>query len=399
MRSLFELVSSSVKGLWARPARTALILLGPVIGVSAIVAAIGLTESAKGDVKARLDELGTNLATVQAASGFTPGGGLPRLPEEAAERIDAVPLIDSVSVVTELPGIRVLPHADAAEAFEVLPIAVRAADADLPDVVEVDMAWGRWLDPWDEIEGHRTVVLGSEVAEAFAVLPGERRSVLIGDRLYGVSGVISEMELLPNYNLSVFISFQAAEDDWNDEGGPTEAVFRVTEGTRLVESDVDFLNTVITYGGPGGIDPPVIPTDALEAAADVDATLRTVVLLMGGLALLVGGLGIANVMSISVLQRSSEIGIRRAVGHSRSRIAGQFLLEAMMVGLFGGVIGALVGALVVIVGADWRDWTLVLDPLLLLGAAVLAIVVAVVSGLVPAIKAARLEPLETLRLG
>ena len=280
-----------------------------------------------------------------------------------------------------------------------LPIAVRAADADLPEVVEVDMAWGRWLDPWDEIEGHRTVVLGSEVAEAFAVLPGERRSVLIGDRLYGVSGVISEMELLPNYNLSVFISFQAAEDDWNDEGGPTEAVFRVTEGTRLVESDVDFLNTVITYGGPGGIDPPVIPTDALEAAADVDATLRTVVLLMGGLALLVGGLGIANVMSISVLQRSSEIGIRRAVGHSRSRIAGQFLLEAMMVGLFGGVIGALVGALVVIVGADWRDWTLVLDPLLLLGAAVLAIVVAVVSGLVPAIKAARLEPRETLRWG
>lgn len=399
MRSAFELIDTAIRGLWARPTRTALILLGPVIGVSAIVAAIGLTESAKGDVKARLDELGTNLATVQAASGFTPGGGLPRLPEEASERIAAVPLVESVAVVTELPGIRVLPHAEAAEAFEVLPIAVRAADQQLPTVVDVEMASGRWLDPWDEIEGHRTVVLGAEVAEAFAVLPGERRSILLDDRLYGVAGVLPTMELLPNYNLSVFISIQAAADDWDDEGGPTEAVFRVAEGTRLVESDVDFLNTVITYGGPGGIDPPVVPTDALEAAADVDATLQTVVLLMGGLALLVGGLGIANVMSISVLQRSSEIGIRRAVGHSRARIAGQFLLEAMMVGVFGGVIGAIVGAGVVIVGADWRDWTLVLEPLLLVGAAVLAIAVAIVSGLFPAVKAARLEPLETLRLG
>lgn len=399
MRSFAELLVTANRGLWARPSRTALILLGPVIGVAAIVAAIGLTESAKGDVRARLDELGTNLATVQASSSFTPGGGLPRLPEETAERIEAISLIESVSVVTEIPGVRVLPHAEAAEAFEVLPVAVRAADAELPSVVEVDMAWGRWLDPWDEIEGHRTVVLGSEVAEAFAVLPGERRSVLIGDRLYGVAGVVSEMELLPDYNLSVFISFRAAADDWDDDGGPTEAVFRFDESAELRDSDVEFLDTAITYGGPGGIDPPVVPSDTLEAAADVDATLRTVVLLMGGLALLVGGLGIANVMSISVLQRSSEIGIRRAVGHSRARIAGQFLLEAMMVGLFGGVIGALVGAAVVVVGADWRDWTLVLDPVLLVWSAALAVLVAIVSGLVPAIRAARLEPLETLRLG
>ncbi|MDG2113472.1 MAG: ABC transporter permease, partial [Actinomycetota bacterium] len=293
----------------------------------------------------------------------------------------------------------VLPFAAAAEAFEVLPISLRAADADLLDVLAVPLTWGRWLDPWDEQPGHRAVVLGAETAAAFAVLPGEGRTILIGDRRYGVAGVLDPVPLIPSYDLSVFISFEAAGRDFDDEGGPTEAVFRVDPTTRLQLSDADFLNTVITAGGPGGIDAPVVPTDALEASAAVDETLRAVVLLMGGLALLVGGLGIANVMSISVLQRSSEIGIRRAVGHSRARIAGQFLLEAMVVGALGGLIGAALGAGIVVVGADYRDWTLVLAPSLLVGAAILAIVVAVLSGLIPAIRAAQLEPLETLRLG
>ena len=399
MRSTIELVVAATRGLFARPMRTALILLGPIIGVGAIVAAVGLTESAKGNVNATLDELGTNLVTVQASAGVTQPGQLPKLPEETAERLAAVPLIESVSVVTELLGHRVLPHAAAEDAFEVLPISVRAADHWLPDVLEVSLTWGRWLDPWDEAPGRRTVILGAEAAAAFAVLPGEPRTILIDDRLYGVAGVLDPVPLVPSYDLTVFIAFAAAANDFEDEGGPTEAVFRVDPDTRLQESDAEFLNTVITAGGPGGIDAPVVPTDALEASAAVDETLRAVVLLMGGLALLVGGLGIANVMSISVLQRSSEIGIRRAVGHSRVRIAGQFLLEAMVVGVLGGLIGAALGAGIVVVGADYRDWTLVLSTSLLAGGAVLAVAVAVVSGLIPAIRAARLEPLETLRLG
>ncbi|MCP4083927.1 MAG: FtsX-like permease family protein [Actinomycetia bacterium] len=398
MRSLGELVVVAMRGLWARPARTLLILLGPILGVAAIVAAVGLTESAKGDVQATLDELGTNLVTVQPTSRFQTGS-LPRMPEETRSRLEKVDVIEGVTVLTELPGLVVLPHEAAALAFEVLPISVRAADSDLLEVADIPLAWGRWLDPWDERPGHRTVVLGYDTAEQLAVLPGETRSILIGDRSYGVAGVLDEAVLLPDLDLSVFVSFQAAADDWADEGGPSQAIFRFQEGLRLRDDDVNFLNSVITWGGSGGIDPPSVPTDALEASARVDETLRTVVALMGALALLVGGLGIANVMSISVLQRSPEIGIRRAVGHTRARLATQFLLEAIVVGVLGGIIGAAAGAGIVIVGADWKDWTIVLAPELLAGAAALAVVVAVVAGLVPAIKAARLEPLETLRLG
>ncbi len=399
MRSIIDLLGTATAGLWARPSRTLLILLGPIIGVGAIVSAIGLTESAKGDIRATLDDLGTNLVTVQASSGFQGQQGLPRLPEEAAERLKRIPLLESSAVVTELPGHQVLPHQAAEEAFEVLPVSLRVADEDLPGVLEVDMAWGRWLNGWDDRSGHRTVILGADTAEQFAVLPGETRTILIDGRKYGVAGVLDEVVLVPAYNLSVFISQTAAEDDFGDDGGPTEAVLRVAEGTTLRESDADFLNTAITYGGPGGIDPPTVPTDELEATAAVDETLRSVVLLMGGLALLVGGLGIANVMSISVLQRSAEIGIRRAVGHTRARIAAQFLSEAAAVGVLGGLLGSAVGAAVVAIGADFQDWTIVLPLAVLAGAAGLSVLVALVAGLIPALKAARLEPLETLRLG
>ncbi len=399
MRSLLDLLATAAAGLFARPSRTMLILLGPIIGVGAIVAAIGLTESAKGDVRATLEDLGTDLVTVQASSGFQGTQGLPRLPEEADERLKRISLLRASAVVTELPGHQVLPHREAAEAFEVLPISVRVAGTQLPEVLEVDMLWGRWLNTWDNQPRHRTVVLGSDTAEQFAVLPGEVRSILIDGRVYGVAGVLSEVVLVPSYNLSVFISPIAAEDDFANEGGPTEAILRIADGETLRESDAAFLNTVLTYGGPGGIDPPTVPTDELEATASVDETLRTVVLLMGGLSLLVGGLGIANVMSISVLQRSAEIGIRRAVGHTRARIAAQFLSEAAAVGFLGGVLGALLGAGVVAVGADWRNWTMVLPVEVLIGAAILSVVVAIVAGLIPAVKAARLEPLQTLRLG
>jgi putative ABC transport system permease protein len=160
----------------------------------------------------------------------------------------------------------------------------------------------------------------------------------------------------------------------------------------------DALPTAISLGGTEEVSTK-IPSDALEASAQADETLQQTALFAGILALAVGGLGIANVMSISVIQRSSEIGIRRALGTTRSLIALQFLLEALFVGILGGVIGAFVGVGVVYLVSGLADWVVVIDysrmPLWI----GLAVGVSVIAGLYPSVKAARLEPLETLRLG
>ena len=143
----------------------------------------------------------------------------------------------------------------------------------------------------------------------------------------------------------------------------------------------------------------VVPSDLLEAQGEVDTTLRNVLFLMGGLALLVGGVGIANVMSISVIQRSGEIGIRRALGHNKAKIALQFLMEALFIGVLGAVVGVLSGIGVIYLVSAILDWVATLNLPLFIMAGGMALLVSIVAGLYPAWKAARLEPLETLRLG
>ena len=164
------------------------------------------------------------------------------------------------------------------------------------------------------------------------------------------------------------------------------------------QATADAIPTAINLGGPDQVSTKV-PSDVLQAASQADKTLQQTALFAGLLALVVGGLGIANVMSISVIQRSSEIGIRRAVGHSRTKIGLQFLLESLFVGVLGGILGAALGVGIVYLVSSIADWVVVIDygriPIWMS----LALVVSVIAGLYPSIKAARLEPLETLRLG
>lgn len=154
----------------------------------------------------------------------------------------------------------------------------------------------------------------------------------------------------------------------------------------------------VNLGGPDEVSTE-IKSEALELAAESDRQLQLIVVSMGLLAIIVGGLGIANVMSISVIQRSAEIGIRRALGHTRRIIAMQFLLEAIVVGIIGGIMGVLLGVLAILVGVWLAGWVFVLAAWLVPAGVLLAITISVVAGLFPATRAARLEPLETLRLG
>lgn len=390
-----ELLGVAFAGLAARKSRTLLIMLGPTLGVAAIIAAVGLTDSAKGDLKQKLRELGTDLIVAEASSSF--GTDTPKMPADAVARALEVPTVERVAAVSELSGIVVTPYEEAADVYETVPIPVLAADFQLPSVLDVSMVTGRWLNELDQAEVTRGAVIGQGLAAEFDVLAGESRSIRVGGHGYAVVGILQRVELDPALDNAVFITFASAEEDFEDEDQePNKLYVRAEPGTERETSAV--LPIAITLGGSTEVAAKV-PTDLLEAQSETDTTLQFVVAGMGLLALVVGAVGIANVMSISVIQRSSEIGIRRALGHARSTIALQFLLEALGVGVMGGLLGVVVGLAAMWIGTQVADWVFILQPWLPWGGLVGAVLVSMVAGIFPAMKASRLEPLETLRLG
>jgi len=391
-----ELLGVVVAGLTARKIRTALIVLGPLIGVGAIVAAVGLTESQTGALKARLKELGTTLIEAEAGGGFGAEQD-PRFPEDVYDRVLALRTVEGVAGVTSIAGIQVLPHDGAEEEFRAVPVPVLAADPLLLDVINVEMKSGRWINEFDVDAEVRVAVIGQKLAERYAFLKGEIRTISLNDIDYAVLGVLGNFAFDPGtFDSAVFIPPPAAEEDFDSAPEPAKLYVRTIDGET--ERTADALARAVSLGGQDET-ATSIPSDLLESEAETDKALRNIVILMGGLALFVGGVGIANVMSISVIQRSSEIGIRRALGHSRSRIGLQFMLEAMAIGFIGGLLGVVAGAGVVYAVSEWKDWLPILDwpnPFIWV---LPAIGISILFGLYPSVRAARLEPLETLRLG
>ena len=395
MSRLRELLGVAFTGLFARKVRTALLLLGPTIGVAAIIAAVGLTDSAKGDLKRKVAELGTNLIEASAASSF--GSQDPTLPADAIERARTVVTVESVSQVVELSNIVVAPYEEATSNFETVPVPVLASDAALPGVLEVPLVSGRWLNGFDEDSGSRSAVIGIGLAREFDYLPGELRSILLNGLEYTVIGVLHEVELEPAFDNAVFIPFTAADADFvDDDILPNKLYVRAQEGSE--QATAEALKVAINLGGPDEVQTE-LKSEALELASQSDRQLQLIVVSMGLLAIVVGGIGIANVMSISVIQRSSEIGIRRALGHTRSTIAWQFIFEAIVVGVLGGILGVTLGVVAIGVGVGVAGWVFTLQPILVPAGIALAVIISVVAGLYPAVRASRLEPLETLRLG
>ena len=396
MRRFRELVRVAAAGLMARKVRTLLIMLGPILGVAAIVAAIGINESSKGYLKAKLQELGTDLIVANAQDAIGGFGQNPRIPAEAVGRVSRLPDVTSVTGTLQIANIVTLPFEAAYDYYRAFPVPVIATGLNLPETMEVPLISGRFLNDFDVASEARVAVIGRDLADEYGYLPGEARTISLNGIGYGVVGVLDWVLLEPSMDSAVFITFPTAERDWDTDGqDPTRLYIRAPTNTRWVAEEVP---TVVSLGGPDGARTS-IPTDLLDAQSQVDESLNNLTKMMGGLALIVGGVGIANVMSISVIQRSSEIGIRRALGHSRSTIAVQFLFEALTVGVLGGILGAAVGAGVVWLTSEARGYVMVLSVPGLALWTLVSVGVAVVAGLYPSTKAARLEPLETLRLG
>ncbi len=410
MRSVLDLIGVAASGLTARASRTLLIMLGPMIGVSAIVAAVGLTESAKGDLQETLAALGDNLIKAEASGSF--GTQDPSFPEDVVERVTKLTTVDGATATLSVTGVITSPYEAAEDYYTAFPTPVITADEHFLDVMQVELVSGRWLNGFDNDTAARSAVIGIGLADEFGFREGNR-TIRLNGLDYGIVGVVERYPLDSVFDNAVIVPVTTADDDF-DSGLEPNTVYVRSDPAHTLRTE-DALPVAINLGSSDEATTSVL-SDALEAEAAADSTLQIIVAAMGLLALIVGGVGIANVMSISVIQRSAEIGIRRALGHGRGLIAWQFLLESVAVGLLGGLAGAAVGVGIVVFASRIAGWVHVLAPdldlfgvalpshylgiptLYLIGVSA-ALLTSIIAGLYPSVKAAQLEPLETLRLG
>lgn len=385
-----DVVRVGVGSLGARAARTVLTALGIAIGIAALVAVVGISSSSRADLLAQLDRFGTNLLEVRA--GQSVFGEESTLPEEAPAMIRRIGPVDDVSATAGLSGVTVR-RTDLIPASETGGIAVQAATTSLLTTVGGTVAQGRFLDT--STKSLPTVVLGSTAARRLGIesLTGSPM-VWIGGRWWAVIGILDPVPLLGSLDSAALMGFDAAHDLLGHDGKVSTIYVRMDP--KAVEEVRSVLAASANPAAPNEVQISR-PSDALKARAAVDSGLRALLLALGGVSLLVGGIGIANVMVISVLERRTEIGVRRAIGATRRHIRLQFLTEAATLATLGGIGGVGLGCAVTAVYAGRQDVPLTIPFNVLIGGVAAALVVGAIAGLYPATRAARLDPAEALR--
>lgn len=382
-----DAVITGTHGLRSRKGRTVLTAIGIAIGIASMIGVLGISASSKADLIAEIDSLGTNL--LQVEGGTTILGEGAALPEESPPMVRRVGPVTSAAALAALDtDVQRNEFADDRNGIDVF-----AAETELLETLEGELAHGRFLD--DGTAGLPTVVLGSVAAERLGIhdLDGAP-TVQIGGRTFAVIGILEPLPLNPDIDRAVLIGNVAAARFLGAEIHPTSILLRAlpdqVEGVRGI------LPRTVNPTDPNEVSVSR-PSDALEARAQVDENLQNLLLGLGAVALVVGGVGIANVMIISVLERRGEIGLRRALGATRSHIASQFVLESALLASLGGVIGAALGAAVTYGYATRQGWRIDI-PTEALGAGIAAaLALGAVAGLYPAIRAARLDPADAVR--
>jgi putative ABC transport system permease protein len=376
-------------GLRTRRTRTALTAFGIAIGIAALVAVLGISASGRADVLAQLDALGTNRLTVQAGQSFL--GAESKLPEDATAMIRRVgPVISAAGTTGVEASVR---RTDQIPVAETGGISVVATEPELLAAVDGTVRAGSFLNP--ATARYPTVVLGSKAAERLGIHRLEGNPVVyLGGHWFSVIGILDPVPLLPNIDSSAMIGYDIAHELFGTDRNPS-TVFVLTDPDQ-VQAVRDVLAATANAEHPNEVSVSR-PSDALAAKETVDETLQALLLGLGGVALLVGGIGIANMMVVAVLERRTEIGVRRALGATKRHIRLQFLVEAVLLALLGGVLGVLIGVGVTVGYTTVRDMVLSV-PISTVAAGVgAALVVGALAGLSPAARAARLNPADAVR--
>ncbi|WP_460391204.1 ABC transporter permease [Actinophytocola sediminis] len=385
-----DAVAAGMLGMRGMSGRALLTAVGIAVGIAAIIAVVGISASSKANVLSVLDNLGTNYLTVTPGPSLTSGQN-PQLPAESPGRLS---LVDDVAAVASTAQLDVtVRRSDVLPATNTKGTVVLAVAPNLLDTLNGSLAKGRWLD--DGMGEYPTVVLGATAAKHQGVdLTGDGQLVWLGEQWFAVVGVLDPMPLAPELDGAALVGAPVATEKFGYTGAPT---------TVYVQTDPEHIDSVLgvaaaTANPRNPVEVQVTrPSDALEARAVTDSAFTTLLLGLGGVALLVGGVGIANVMVISVLERRTEIGVRRALGATRRHVRVQFLAEALIQSGLGGLAGVVLGALITVGYALVMDWPIDLPLPGLAGGVLAALAVGGLAGLYPASRAARMQPAEAVR--
>jgi putative ABC transport system permease protein len=376
-------------GLRSRRARASLSALGISIGIAAIVGVLGISQSSTTGLLNELGRLG-NLITVQA--GSTTGGQQSELPVTAAAMVSRIGPVTSVAESAAIANVNVY-RSPYIPAVQTSGIQLTAASPALPVALGATLAHGSFLNP--ATARYPVVVLGAEAASLLGITTlTHPTQVWIGGYWFTVTGILKPIDRQTPMDSMAFIGFPAAEQDFAFDGHPTELYVRSV--FSQVNSVAGVLPATVNPASPASVQY-TLESGILEAEVAAKGALNGLLLGLGAIALLVGGVGIANVMVISVLERRSEIGLRRALGATRRHIAEQFLTEALLLSVLGGLAGTLMGVLATAIYALAQNWSVLIPPLALYGGTGAALAIGAIAGLYPATRAARLSPTEALR--
>jgi putative ABC transport system permease protein len=384
-----DVVGLGLSGLRVKRTRALLTGLGIAIGIAAMVAVVGISASSKADLLAELDALGTNFLQVQP--GDSALGEAAELPTTAPGMIRRLDDVESASATRTVDNAtvrrnRLIPASESGG------IAVVATEPSLLDTLAGTVAEGTFLN--EATGAYPSVVLGSVAAERLGISSLDSEPlVYLGGHWFRVIGILDDIPLAPDIDRSVLIGYDVAQRLFGIDEAPSTVRVRTDPDETVSVAEV--LPATANPEAPNEVDVSR-PSDALEARSKTDETLTALLLGLGGVALLVGGVGIANVMVISVLERRAEIGVRRALGATRRHIRLQFLFESVLLAGLGGAVGVGLGATITWLYADAREWRFAVPLTGLLGGVAAALAVGAVAGLYPAVRASRLPPAEAV---
>ncbi len=377
-------------GLRTRRLRAALAAVGIAIGIASMVAVLGISASSQADLLATIDRLGTNLLTLTPGESFL--GEDAELPAEARARIAAMPDVRQSASTYAVDGatVRRNPLVDPQETSG---ITVQATDLDLATTLGAPVLSGRFLTA--ATARFPAVVLGRIAAQRLGITSAAGQpQVWIGDQYWTVVGILDTVTLDSAIDRAALIGLPVAAQRFGSTANPAKTYVRTADDR--VAAARELLAPTANPEHPEEVQVSR-PSDALEAKAAAEGAFTSLLLGLGAVALLVGGVGIANVMVISVLERRAEIGLRRALGATRRHITLQFLTESLLLATLGGLAGAGLGALVTAISSQAQGQPVVVPPAALAGGVGAALVIGALAGLYPSVRAARLSPTEALR--